>query len=429
MKLSAEKISVTLGGKEILHDVSCDFSAGKRTAIIGANGAGKSTLLKILCLLNEKFSGTVKLDGKDIRTLGRKNLSRVMAILPQERDAPQDTTVRQLVSFGRFPHRKFFGGESAEDIAAISNALELTRLTDFESRQVASLSGGERQRAWLAMTLAQRPKILLLDEPTTYLDIAHQLEVMEIIANVNKKFRTTIIMVLHDINHARLYSDEVLIVKNRQGQENFRGGRPEKNFIGANARRSLQRQSGHVQKFIGRRNYFSADKKFLTAQMLGEVFNVKADTFKNSSGDTKKFIGANVRRSLQCQSGHFQKFIGRHEKIYRRKCSAKSSTLKPTLSKMQRKFSANKIRDQKLEQPPIPLKFSLDEVQIDRQENQSRHAEKSDNQRVNERYLYRDKPGQIHEPQNRRADNAVPNYLERQLNEKYQRGKNQYARD
>ncbi len=249
MNLSIEKISVTLGGKEILRDVSCDFSAGKRTAIIGSNGAGKSTLLKILCLLNEKFSGTVTLDGKDIRTLGRKNLSRVMAILPQERDAPQDTTVRQLVSFGRFPHRKFFGGESAEDTAAISNALELTRLTDFENRQVASLSGGERQRAWLAMTLAQRPKILLLDEPTTYLDIAHQLEVMEIIANVNKKFRTTIIMVLHDINHARLYSDEVLIVKDKRI---FAAGDP---------------------------------KKILSAQMLGEVFNVKADTFKNAAGD------------------------------------------------------------------------------------------------------------------------------------------------
>ena len=249
MNLSAEKISVTLGGKEILRDVSYDFADGKRTAIIGPNGAGKSTLLKVLCLLNEKFSGTVTLDGQDIRTLGRKNLSQVMAILPQERDAPQDTTVRQLVSFGRFPHRKFFGGESAEDVAAISNALELTKLTDFENRQVANLSGGERQRAWLAMTLAQRPKILLLDEPTTYLDIAHQLEVMDIIANVNKKFRTTIIMVLHDINHARLYSDEVLIVKDKKI---FAAGDP---------------------------------KKILTAQMLGEVFNVKADTFKNSAGD------------------------------------------------------------------------------------------------------------------------------------------------
>ena len=249
MKLSADKICVTLGGKEILRGVSCDFPSGKRTAIIGPNGAGKSTLLKVLCLLNEKFSGRVTLDGQDLRTFGRKNLSRVMAILPQERDAPQETTVRQLVSFGRFPHRKFFGGTSSEDEAAISNALELTRLTDFQARQVASLSGGERQRAWLAMTLAQRPKILLLDEPTTYLDIAHQLEVMDIIAAVNKKFRTTIIMVLHDINHARLYSDAVIIVKD---SGIFAAGDP---------------------------------KKILTAQTLSAVFNVAADTFTNSAGD------------------------------------------------------------------------------------------------------------------------------------------------
>ena len=249
MNLTAEKISVTIGGKEILRDVNYNFVSGKRTALIGANGAGKSTLLKILCLLNEKFSGSVTLDGKDIRTIGRKNLSRIMAILPQERDAPQDTTVRQLVSFGRFPHRKFFGGHSAQDEAAIKNALELTKLTDFENRQVISLSGGERQRAWLAMTLAQRPKILLLDEPTTYLDIAHQLEVMDIIADVNKKFSTTIIMVLHDINHARLYSDEVLILKDKKI---FAAGDP---------------------------------KKILTAKTLSEVFNVVADTFTNATGD------------------------------------------------------------------------------------------------------------------------------------------------
>ena len=259
MNLAAEKICVTLGGKEILHDVSCEFSSGKRTAIIGPNGAGKSTLLKVLCLLNEKFSGTVTLDGKDLRTLGRKNLSRVMAILPQERDAPHDTTVRQLVSFGRFPHRKFFGGTTAEDEAAIKNALELTKLTDFENRQVASLSGGERQRAWLAMTLAQRPKILLLDEPTTYLDIAHQLEVMEIVADVNRKFSTTIIMVLHDINHARLYSDEVLIIKDKKI---FAAGEP---------------------------------KKILTAKTLGEVFNVKADIFTNAAGDEIIFATTNLR--------------------------------------------------------------------------------------------------------------------------------------
>ncbi len=259
MNLKAEKICVTIGEKKILQDVSYKFSSGKRTAIIGPNGAGKSTLLKVLCLLNEKFSGVVTLDGKNIREIGRKNLSKVMAILPQERDAPHDTTVRQLISFGRFPHRKFFGGTSQEDEAAIKNALELTKLTDFENRQVNSLSGGERQRAWLAMTLAQRPKILLLDEPTTYLDIAHQLEVMDIIADVNKKFSTTIIMVLHDINHARLYTDDLLIIKDKKI---FAAGEP---------------------------------KKILSAQILAKVFNVEADTFKNAAGDeiifpTKKIL-------------------------------------------------------------------------------------------------------------------------------------------
>lgn len=249
MNLIAENVSVNIGEKEILQNVSYNFVSGKRTAIIGPNGAGKSTLLKVLCLLNEKFSGVVKFDGKNIRDIGRNNLSKVMAILPQERDAPQDTTVRQLVSFGRFPHRKFFGGESQEDSAAIKNALTLTKLTDFENRQVISLSGGERQRAWLAMTLAQQPKILLLDEPTTYLDIAHQLEVMEIIADVNRKFSTTIIMVLHDINHARLYSDHVLIIKNKKI---FASGEP---------------------------------IKILSAKTLGEVFNVTADTFTNATGD------------------------------------------------------------------------------------------------------------------------------------------------
>ena len=249
MMLTAENISVTLGGKEILRNVSCNFLSGKKTAIIGPNGAGKSTLLKILCLLIKNFSGNVKIDGIDIRTLGRNNLARIMAILPQERDAPHDTTVKQLISFGRFPYRKFFGGNSSEDNAAIKNALEITKLTDFANRQVISLSGGEKQRAWLAMTLAQRPKILLLDEPTTYLDISHQLEVMDIISDVNKTFSTTIIMVLHDINHARLFSDQILIIKDKKV---FAAGNP---------------------------------KKILSAQTLSDIFNVEADIFKNSAGD------------------------------------------------------------------------------------------------------------------------------------------------
>ena len=248
MKISAENIGFKIGDKNILSDISLNFAENKKISIIGPNGAGKSTLLKILCLLNENFSGQVRLDGKNIRELGRKKIAQVMAILPQEKDAPQDTTVKQLANFGRFPHKKFFGGDSDEDKKAVEWALEVTKLKNFADRQVATLSGGERQRAWLAMTLAQQPKILLLDEPTTYLDIAHQLDVMEIISHVNKNFGMTIISVLHDINHARIYSDEVIVLK---GGKIFATGEP---------------------------------KKILTAASIEKIFDVKANTFKNSSG-------------------------------------------------------------------------------------------------------------------------------------------------
>ena len=252
MKLVVENVGFEIGGKKILSGVNYSFAEGKRTAIIGPNGAGKSTLLKIICLLNEKFFGKVTLDGEDIKILGRKKISQVMAILPQEKENPADLTVRQLTFFGRFPHRKIFGGETKEDIEAVERALKITRMKEFENRQVSTLSGGERQRAWLAMTLSQNPKILLLDEPTTYLDISHQLEVMEIVSGLNKHFGMEIIMVLHDINHVRIYCDEVVVIKNH---EIFAAGEPE---------------------------------KILTAETVEKIFEVKADTFINSQG--KKII-------------------------------------------------------------------------------------------------------------------------------------------
>lgn len=252
MQLTVENVGLKIGEKEILRNINFSFAEGKRTAIIGENGAGKSTLLKIICLLNEKFSGLVTLDGENIKNFSRKKISQFMAILPQEKFAPQDTTVRQLVFFGRFPHRNFFGGNSKKDFEAVENALNVTQMKKLENRKIISLSGGEKQRAWLAMTLAQNPKILLLDEPTTYLDIAHQIEVMEIVSNLNKNFGTTIIMVLHDINHVRFYSDEIIAIKN---QEIFLSGNPE---------------------------------KILTAENVGKIFEVQAETFTNSEG--KKII-------------------------------------------------------------------------------------------------------------------------------------------
>lgn len=251
MRLSAENINFDINGKSILKNVSFSFAEGKRTGIIGANGAGKSTLLKILCLLNKKFTGEVKIDGEDIKKISRRQLAQMIAILTQERDVPLDTTVRQLTSYGRFPHRGLFDrGNAKEDIEAVNWALEVTQMTKLENRQVSSLSGGERQRAWLSMTLAQRPKILLLDEPTTYLDIKHQLEVMNIISDVNKRYGMTIIMVLHDLNQARMFTDELIVINN---QTIFRHGNP---------------------------------RTILNADLIKEVFGVKTEIFKNDRNET-----------------------------------------------------------------------------------------------------------------------------------------------
>ncbi|MBQ3970981.1 MAG: ABC transporter ATP-binding protein, partial [Selenomonadaceae bacterium] len=176
MLLETRNLTVTIEGKTILKDLSIRFAEGKRTAIIGPNGAGKSTLLRALAALNPHYQGEILLDGEDIRKMGRKKLSQRLAILPQSVQAPPDTTVERLVDYGRFPYRSWFRGSNArEDREAVEWALSVTRLEDFRHRQVVSLSGGERQRAWIAMALAQRPEVLLLDEPTTYLDIAHQL--------------------------------------------------------------------------------------------------------------------------------------------------------------------------------------------------------------------------------------------------------------
>ena len=251
MKLSAENISFKIDDKFIIENISHNFTEGKRTGIIGSNGAGKSTLLKILCLLNKKFTGKVTLDGENIRNIPRTRLAQMLAILPQEREAPLDTTVRQLTSYGRFPHRSMFRSSNPkEDREAIEWALSVTQLTKFADRQVSTLSGGERQRAWLSMTLAQRPKILLLDEPTTYLDIKHQLEVMEIITDINKCYGMTIIMVLHDLNHAKIFTDELVVIKD---QHIFKSG---------------------------------ITDKVLTLDLIENAFGVNADIFKNSKGES-----------------------------------------------------------------------------------------------------------------------------------------------
>jgi len=247
-KLVTKNLTVNLQGKEILTDITISFKAGLRTAIIGPNGCGKSTLLRAISGMSHHYHGEVLLDDKKLRSFKQRELSKKIAILPQGTSAPMDLTVGELVEYGRFPYRSWFKGNTKEDKEAVNWAIEQTKLQDLIERQVSSLSGGERQRAWIAMALAQKPEILLLDEPTTYLDIAHQLEVMKIVEELNQKFKITVVMVLHDINHARQYADEIVVIKNHQI---FSQGKPE---------------------------------EVLTEQMLEHVFGVVAEKFVNEAG-------------------------------------------------------------------------------------------------------------------------------------------------
>ena len=212
--VTARDLYVRIAGKEILHGLNVSVAAGRRTAIIGPNGAGKTTLLRALAGLNTHYTGEILLDGKELGRYSEKGLARVRAILPQERGTAHGLTVEQLVSYGRFSHRGIFQArDGADDRAAVAWAMETARVDAFAQREVHTLSGGERQRVYLAMALSQRPRLLLLDEPTTYLDVAHQLRVMEIITNLNRDSGITILMVLHDMAHAMQYADDIVLMR------------------------------------------------------------------------------------------------------------------------------------------------------------------------------------------------------------------------
>lgn len=197
-----------------LDAVYLHIEEGEIVSLIGPNGSGKSTLLRLVSRLIRPESGEVFLDGQTIQSMKSSDVAKKLAMLPQMQDYQLDLTVGELVEFGRYPHRSGYGKLSKEDEEIIEWALTVTKLTDFKNRTLQSLSGGERQRAWIAMAIAQRPKILLLDEPTTFLDISHQLEVMELVKELNAKFGMTVVMVLHDINQAARYSDRLVVLKN-----------------------------------------------------------------------------------------------------------------------------------------------------------------------------------------------------------------------
>lgn len=196
-----------------LHSMDLSINEGEIVSLIGPNGSGKSTLLRIISRLLKPNSGSIHLNGENIQKMKSKDVAKSLTMLPQMNNHQLDLTVRELVEFGRHPHSGQKLSLSKEDHKIVEWAMEVTGLTQLANRLLPSMSGGERQRAWIAMTIAQHPKVLLLDEPTTYLDISHQLEVMELVKMLNEKYNMTVIMVLHDINQAAKYSDRLLVLK------------------------------------------------------------------------------------------------------------------------------------------------------------------------------------------------------------------------
>ncbi|MGF7108898.1 ABC transporter ATP-binding protein [Treponema pedis] len=211
--LSAKNIYLRYDKKEIIKNFSSSFEAGKIISIIGPNGSGKSTLLRSFARLLKTANGKISLFDTDIASLSKKEFACRLSILLQYNIAPEDVTVKRLVLFGRAPHKKWYEPLKKDDEKILNEVLTQTRLTELTDKKVCELSGGERQRVWLAMALAQQPKVLLLDEPTTYLDIGYQFELLELIYGLNKAINLSIIMVLHDLNQAAQYSDSVLVLK------------------------------------------------------------------------------------------------------------------------------------------------------------------------------------------------------------------------
>ncbi|AIM16909.1 MULTISPECIES: ABC transporter ATP-binding protein [Neobacillus] len=212
-RLYTESLNIGYGERHIVKNLSVKIPDKKITTIIGPNGCGKSTLLKAITRIISQQSGSVVLDGKDISKVNTKLLAKKMAILPQTPESASGLTVGELVSYGRFPYQSGFGRLTKKDYEVIEWALDVTGTADFKFHPVDALSGGQRQRVWIAMALAQETDIIFLDEPTTYLDMAHQLEVLELLQKLNKEQERTIIMVLHDLNQAARFADYIIALK------------------------------------------------------------------------------------------------------------------------------------------------------------------------------------------------------------------------
>lgn len=234
-------IKVSYDNKTIVEDFSAIFKKGKVTTIIGPNGSGKSTVLKAIAKVIKKDKGEVLFYNKEINTIPRKELAKKLAFLMQTNIAPYNFTVKQLVAYGRVPYQKWYESKDKEHDEIIEWAMKESNIKHLQDRLVSSLSGGERQKVWIALTLAQKPEVLFLDEPTTYLDICHQLEIMQLVKKLNISNNLTVIMVLHDLNQAAQFSDNVLAIKE------------------------------------GKIVSHGCPKKVITKELLEEVYNIEAD--------------------------------------------------------------------------------------------------------------------------------------------------------
>lgn len=258
MGIEAKDVEISYGDKIALNNVNIKINKGEIVTIIGPNGSGKSTLIKVISRCIKLKSGNIILDGIDIKDIPTKSIAKKIAVLPQVKNISSDITVEALVSYGRYPHISFGKRLCTKDHEIIDWALEKTGLLDLRERNVITLSGGERQRAWIAMALAQKPEILILDEPTTYLDISYQLEVLELIKELNETLGITVIMVLHDLNQAARYSDNIYVLMN-----------------------------GRVCKY-------GKPREILESDLLRDVFRIKANVYVDEVNKCPYFIPSKI---------------------------------------------------------------------------------------------------------------------------------------
>ena len=212
-RLEAADLCVNYGALQVLRGISLTIAPGELTVLIGPNGSGKSTLLRTLARLVKPAAGEIRFDGAELRSIGSRELARRVAYLPQSPEGPDDLTVEELVWRGRYPNRGLFSSATVEDAAAIDRAIEHAGMGELRDRGLATLSGGEHQRAWIAMCLAREPDVLLLDEPTTFLDIGHQVDLLRCLTRLNEEQGITVVMVLHDVTQAAHYARRVIALR------------------------------------------------------------------------------------------------------------------------------------------------------------------------------------------------------------------------